>query len=70
MLVAEEIADSGVDLLRERFAVDVGVGWSPEELAERIAGYDGILIRSATRVELLVVRCGASRPAFVYTKLC
>ena len=28
VLVAEEIADSGVDLLRERFAVDVGVGWS------------------------------------------
>ena len=29
VLVAEEIADSGVDLLRERFAVDVGVGWTP-----------------------------------------
>ena len=26
VLVAEEIADSGVDLLRERFAVDVGTG--------------------------------------------
>ena len=26
VLVAEEIADSGVDLLRERFAVDVGIG--------------------------------------------
>ena len=48
VLVAEEIADSGVDLLRERFAVDVGVGWTPEELTERIGGYDGILIRSAT----------------------
>ena len=28
VLVAEQIADSGVDLLRERFAVDVGTGWS------------------------------------------
>ena len=28
VLVAEQIADSGVDLLRERFEVDVGVGWS------------------------------------------
>ena len=55
VLVAEEIADSGVDLLRDRFAVDVGVGWTPEELADRIAGYDGILIRSATRMTADVI---------------
>ena len=55
VLVAEQIADSGVDLLRERFAVDVGTGWSPDELAERIAGYDGILIRSATRMTADVI---------------
>ena len=55
VLVAEQIADSGVDLLRERFAVDVGTGWSPDELAERIAGYDGILIRSATRMTAEVI---------------
>ena len=28
VLVAEKIADSGVELLRERFEVDVGLGWS------------------------------------------
>jgi len=50
VLVAEQIADSGVDLLRERFEVDLGVGWSAEELAERIGGYHGIVIRSATRL--------------------
>jgi D-3-phosphoglycerate dehydrogenase len=50
ILVAEQIADSGVDLLRERFAVDVGLGWSAEELAERIGDYHGILIRSATQL--------------------
>jgi D-3-phosphoglycerate dehydrogenase len=50
ILVKEKIADTGVDLLRERFDVDVGVDWSDEELAERIAGYDGILIRSATKL--------------------
>src|SRR4051794_1251508 len=37
-------------MLRERFAVDVGVDWSDEELAERIGGYHGILIRSATKL--------------------
>src|SRR5690349_10176436 len=50
ILVAEPIADSGVRMLRERFDVDLGVGWSAEELAERIGGYDGILIRSATKL--------------------
>jgi D-3-phosphoglycerate dehydrogenase / 2-oxoglutarate reductase len=55
ILVAEQIADSGVELLRERFDVDVGVGWSAEELAERIGEYDGILIRSATRLTADVI---------------
>ena len=50
ILVSEQIADSGVDLLRERFDVDLGVDWSDEELAERIGGYHGILIRSATQL--------------------
>jgi D-3-phosphoglycerate dehydrogenase len=51
VLVAERIADAGVELLRERFDVDVGVDWSSDELAERIGGYDGIVIRSATRLD-------------------
>ncbi len=51
VLVAEKIGDSGIDLLRESFDVDLGVGWSREELAERIGEYDGILIRSATKLD-------------------
>jgi len=51
VLVAEKIGDSGIDLLREHFDVDLGVGWSREELIERIGGYDGILIRSATKLD-------------------
>ena len=59
VLVAEKIADSGVDLLRDRFEVDLGLDWSPEELAERIEVYDGILIRSATRLTAeLIDRAG------------
>jgi D-3-phosphoglycerate dehydrogenase len=50
VLVAEKIGDSGVELLREHFDVELGVGWSPEELTERIGAYDGILIRSATKL--------------------
>ncbi len=51
VLVAEKIGDSGIDLLRESFDVDLGVGWSREELADRIGEYDGILIRSATKLD-------------------
>jgi D-3-phosphoglycerate dehydrogenase / 2-oxoglutarate reductase len=50
VLVKEKIGDSGVALLREHFDVDLGVDWSDEELNERIGGYDGILIRSATKM--------------------
>jgi D-3-phosphoglycerate dehydrogenase len=62
VLVAEQIADSGVELLRERFEVDVGLNLSHDELAERIGDYDGILIRSATRLDAgLIERAGRLR---------
>ncbi|MGA2010130.1 MAG: phosphoglycerate dehydrogenase [Solirubrobacteraceae bacterium] len=51
VLVAEKIGDSGVALLRDHFDVDLGAGWSAEELGERIGDYDGILIRSATTLD-------------------
>src|ERR1700677_3156241 len=51
VLVAEKIGDSGVDLLRQHFDVDLGVGWDRSELEERIGDYDGILIRSATKLD-------------------
>ncbi|HWX52861.1 MAG TPA: hydroxyacid dehydrogenase, partial [Solirubrobacteraceae bacterium] len=50
VLVKEKIGDSGVNLLREHFEVDLGVDWPEEQLAERIGEYDGILIRSATKM--------------------
>jgi D-3-phosphoglycerate dehydrogenase len=50
VLVKEKIGDSGVELLREHFDVDLGIEWSDEELAQRIGDYHGILIRSATKL--------------------
>ncbi|MBK5111198.1 MAG: phosphoglycerate dehydrogenase, partial [Thermoleophilia bacterium] len=50
VLVKEKIADTGVDLLREQFDVDLGLEMSDEELADQIGNYDAILIRSATRL--------------------
>jgi D-3-phosphoglycerate dehydrogenase / 2-oxoglutarate reductase len=51
VLVAEKIADTGVAMLRERFDVDLGTDWSRDELLERIGGYHGMLIRSATKAD-------------------
>ena len=50
VLVKEKIADAGVDLLRERFDVELGLEWDGTELEERISEFDGILIRSATKL--------------------
>jgi D-3-phosphoglycerate dehydrogenase len=47
ILIREPIADAGVELLRERFDVDVD-GEAP--LDGLIAGYEGIVIRSATKL--------------------
>jgi D-3-phosphoglycerate dehydrogenase / 2-oxoglutarate reductase len=50
VLVKEKIADTGVDLLRQHFDVELGLEMSDEELREQIGGYDAILIRSATKM--------------------
>ena len=55
VLVPEKLADSGIELLRRDFDVDVLLGLSPEELLERIGEYDGLIIRSATKVTAEVV---------------
>ena len=51
VLVAENIGRSGVELLREHFEVEEGDGWSREELSEQIGDYEGILIRSGTKLD-------------------
>ncbi|MFL6090686.1 MAG: phosphoglycerate dehydrogenase [Aeromicrobium sp.] len=52
VLVAENIGASGIDLLRSAgFDVDLGTDWSRDELEKRVSDYDGLLIRSATKVD-------------------
>jgi D-3-phosphoglycerate dehydrogenase / 2-oxoglutarate reductase len=58
ILVKEQIADSGVDLLREQFDVDLGVDWSDDDLRARLPEYDGILIRSATKMTEELIALG------------
>src|SRR5262249_50447392 len=62
VLVKEKIGDSGVELLREHFDVELGIDWSDAQLAERIGEYQGILIRSATKMSAeLIARAGQLR---------
>ena len=52
VLVAENIGDSGVDVLRRAgFDVEIGTAWDRATLESRIAEFDAIVIRSATQVD-------------------
>ena len=52
VLVAENIGASGLEVLEVAgFDVDRGYDWAREQLEERIAAYDAIVIRSATQVD-------------------
>ena len=50
VLVKEKIGDSGVQLLRAGFDVELGADWDDGELERRIGEFDAILIRSATQL--------------------
>lgn len=52
ILIADDISARGVDLLREHpaVAVTVRIGLSPEALRAEIPRYQGLIVRSATRV--------------------
>jgi D-3-phosphoglycerate dehydrogenase len=52
VLVSDALGDAGVEMFRgtEGIDVDVDTGLSPDELKDKIADYDALVIRSATKV--------------------
>jgi D-3-phosphoglycerate dehydrogenase / 2-oxoglutarate reductase len=58
VLVAEKIGASGIDLLREHFDVDTGFDSDSFDLRVVIGDYDGILIRSATKLTAELIEHG------------
>lgn len=58
VLVKEKIANTGVELLRQNFEVDLGLDWDDGELAQRLPDYDAILIRSATKMTPELIEAG------------
>jgi D-3-phosphoglycerate dehydrogenase len=55
VLISEALAEGGIELLKKEFEVDVILGMNPEELLERIWAYDGLIVRSATKVTAEVI---------------
>ncbi len=57
VLITEQIAQSGVELLSDRFDVDVELDISADQLCDRISDYDALIVRSKTRVDAGVLGC-------------
>ena len=51
VLITDELSPRAVEIFRARgIQADVAIGLKPAELKEKIAGYDGLAVRSATKV--------------------
>ncbi len=55
ILVADELAQAGVDLLAANHDVDVRIGLSKEELVSCVAPYHAIVVRSQTQIDADVI---------------
>lgn len=55
VLVSDKLAKEGIDILKQVAEVDVKTGLSEDELCEIIGEYDGLAIRSATKVTAKVI---------------
>ena len=49
-MIADPIAEEGIDLLQEHADVDVKISLSREELLDSIADYDALVVRSNTLI--------------------
>ena len=50
VLVCDEIAPTGLDILRAAADVDVQIGLSEDALVEVVPAYDAVMVRSATKI--------------------
>ncbi|MET0832699.1 MAG: phosphoglycerate dehydrogenase, partial [Actinomycetota bacterium] len=58
VLIAEPLADAGVELLRSAHEVDARTAMTHEELLSAVVGVDALVVRSATRVDAEVLETG------------
>ncbi|MDD3839790.1 MAG: phosphoglycerate dehydrogenase [Clostridia bacterium] len=50
ILVTEKIADTGLEMLKEKFDTDIKQGMSKDQLLDCIGDYDALIVRSGTNV--------------------
>lgn len=58
VLVAEALAQEGLELLREHFQVDEYQGLGPEALLQAIGDYEALIVRSQTKVNSALIEAG------------
>ncbi len=58
VLIAEPIANEGIDILREYAEVDIKLGLTPDELLSVIGDYEALVVRSQTQVSAKVIEAG------------
>jgi len=62
VLVADSLSPLALDVFRERgVEAEMAVGLPPAELIARIADYDGVAVRSATKITPDVLKAGAGK---------
>ena len=55
VLVCDDLAQEGIDILKQEFEVDVKTKLREDELLEIIPKYDAIVVRSATKVTQKII---------------
>jgi len=58
VLIADAIAEEGINILRPHAEVDVKTGLKPEELLAIIGAYEALIVRSQTKVTAKVIQAG------------
>ncbi len=58
VLVTDHISEEGINKLKEFAEVDIELELSKEDLKERIAGYDALILRSGTKVTKEIIEAG------------
>ncbi|MGD9116147.1 MAG: phosphoglycerate dehydrogenase [Dehalococcoidia bacterium] len=58
VLVADKLAEEGINIMRPHAEVDVKTGLKPEELIAIIGDYDALVVRSQTQVTADVIKAG------------
>jgi len=60
VLVPEKLSDGGLEILRRRHEVDVKLDLTPEQLLTEIGQYEGLIVRSASKVTREVLEAGVN----------